>query len=327
MSTLSSIFKAIEPHPRKHFKDKAIAVGLALLVWVAVNAEEAVPEIFNPVAVEIVNLPTDLAIAGDYQREIRILVRGSQRDLGRLTTGQLSPTIDLSGAIAGENVFQILAEDLTNIPSGVQIESILPAQITIMLEDLLELEVPVSPVTSGEPSAGYQVVGKSTTPETTFVRGPRSAVEGLERVETATVDVRGYSESFSEVIALRTGNPFIELANDRVVEMQVDILEQTEPRQFEEVRVEVINAQYQVAVNPDVLGVILQGPPSQLAQIDVENLRLVIDAAELAPRAEDYLIAPTIDVGQEGLGEFIELLTTVPQRRINVHVYNQPARR
>ena len=97
--------------------------------------------------------------------------------------------------------------------------------------------------------------------------------------------------------------------------------------EIEAVPVEVINARYQVAINPDELTVFLLGPPSLLEQIDLETLRLVIDAAELAPRAEDYHLAPSIDFGQEGLADLIELVTTVPQREINVRVFNQPVRR
>ena len=326
MSTLGRLLKVIEPHPRRHFKDKAIAVGLALVVWVAVNAEETVLEIFGPVPVVIENLPADLAIAGDYRQAISIVARGSQRDLDNLTAGRLSPRIDLVAAVAGENVFRILAENL-NLPSGVQIERIDPEEIVIVLEDWLEKEVSISPVTSGEPAAGYEVAGKSTDPEMTWISGPRSAVDALEHVETATVDVRGRDQSFSQLVTLVPGNPLIELAAEREVRMRINILERPETMEFEAVPVEVINARYQVAINPAELAVFLLGPPSLLGQIDLETLRLVIDAAELAPRAEDYLLAPSIDFGQEGLGDLIELVTTVPQREINVRVFNQPVRR
>ena len=105
MSVFRRIFKAIDPRPDKHLKDKTIAVGLALLVWVAVNVEEAVPEIFDPVPVVLENLPSDLAIAGDYTQTISVRARGSQRDLGNLTQGRLSPRIDLSAASGGEECF------------------------------------------------------------------------------------------------------------------------------------------------------------------------------------------------------------------------------
>lgn len=325
MSVFRRIFKAIDPRPDKHLKDKAIAVGLALLVWVAVNVEEAVPEIFDPVPVVLENLPSDLAIAGDYTQTISVRARGSQRDLGNLTQGRLSPRIDLSAASGGENVFQILPESL-NVPSGVQIERIDPAEITIVLEDSLEKDVVISPVTSGEPAAGYEIVGRSTEPEMTRISGPRSVVEAVERIETSTVDVRGRSESFTQVVTLLSGNTLLELREGREVNLQVDILEQPVTVQFPDVPVEVINAQYRVDVNPDDLDAFLRGPQSLLDQIDLERLRLVIDAAELAPQAEDYLIAPSIVFAQEGFGELIELVTTTPQRQVNVHVYEQRAR-
>ncbi len=325
MSAFRRIFKTIDPRPDKHLKDKAIAVGLALLVWVAVNVEEAVPEIFDPVPVVLENLPSNLAIAGDYTQTISVRARGSQRDLVNLTQGRLSPRIDLSAASRGENVFQILPENL-NVPSGVQIERIDPAEIAIVLEDSLEKDVVISPVTSGEPAAGYEIVGRSTEPEMTRISGPRSVVEAIERIETSTVDVRDRNESFTQVVTLLSVNTLLELREGREVNLQVDILEEKVTIEFEEVPVEVINAQYQVAVNPDHLTVFLQGSPSLLEQIDRELLRLVIDAAELAPQAEDYLIAPSIDFAQEGFAELIKLVTTYPQRQINVHVFDQRAR-
>ncbi len=325
MSVFRRIHKAIDPRPDKHLKDKTIAVGLALLVWVAVNVEEAVPAIFDPVPVVLENMPPDLAIAGDYTQTISVRARGSQRDLSNLTQGRLSPRIDLTAATGGQHVFQIIPEDL-NVPSGVQIERIDPSEITIVFEDSLEKYVEISPAISGEPAVGYEIVGRSTEPEMARVSGPRSLVEAIERIETSTVDVGGRDESFTQVVTLLSGNTLLELRDGREVNLQVDILEQPVTIEFEEVPVEVINAQYQVAVNPDHLTVFLRGPPSLLEQIDLEILRLVIDAAELAPQAEDYLIAPSIDFAQEEFGELIELVTTYPQRQINVHVFDQRSR-
>ena len=323
---LGSILKVIDPHPRTHFKDKAIAAGLALMVWVAVSPQDTVLGIVNPVPVELENTPDHLAIAADYEDEISILVRGPQRDLDNLRPGTLSPRLDLEGAVAGENVFEILPEQL-DVRRGVQIERIDPSRISIMLEEKLEKSVPISAVTSGEPAPGYVVVGRRTDPEVTVVSGPASAVEALERVETRVVDVRGLSEPFSQTVTLVLDNPFVELVEGRQVELWIDILEEAEDVEFDAVPVEVVNAQYQVVVNPDTLRVLLRGPPSLLAQIDADTLRLVIDAAELSPRDDDYRIAPTIDFGQDGLADLVRLVTTYPQREINVRVFNQPARR
>ena len=128
MSTWRRVLTVIEPHPGEHFKDKAMAVGLAFLMWLAVNAEDAGLQIFQNVPVATINLSTNLAVAGDWQDTIEIRVSGSTRDLRDLAPGQLSPVIDLAGATQGPNVFSLFADDITT-PRGVQVAQITPGQI------------------------------------------------------------------------------------------------------------------------------------------------------------------------------------------------------
>jgi len=325
VSTLRRIIRAIEPHPGEHFKDKLIAVGLALVVWFAVNNEETLPGFFQAVPVRLVNLPGDLARAADLQYTLTVEVNGSRRDLERVSPGLLSPQIDLSNAVAGDNIYQILADDLRP-PAGVSVIQIIPSSINIQLETRQEKSVRVAAVTSGEPAPGYEVVGRSTDPETALVSGPRSLLEALEQVLTSTVDLSGKTEPFTQTVTLRPGS-LIELPQQRTVELRIDIVERAINAQFDDIEVVVINNRFQVAVNPQVLGVVLSGPPSVLAELDVAQMRMVIDAAELEPLADDYRIEPTVEFDQIALGERVEVVALYPQRRINVHVYQQPARR
>ncbi len=324
MSTLRRIIRAVEPHPGEHFKDKLIAVGLALVVWFAVNNEETLPGFFQAVPVRLVNLPDDLARAADLQYTLTVEVDGSRRDLERVSPGLLSPQIDLSNAVAGDNIYQILADDLRP-PAGVSVIQIIPSSINIQLETRQEKSVRVAAVTSGEPAPGYEVVGRSTDPETALVSGPRSLLEALEQILTSTVDLSGKTEPFTQMVTLRPGS-LIGLPQQRTVELRIDIVERAINEQFDDIAVVVINNRFQVTVNPQVLGVVLSGPPSVLAALDVAQMRVVIDAAELEPLANDYLIEPTVEFDQIALGARVEVVALYPQRRINVHVFQQPAR-
>jgi hypothetical protein len=325
MSVVRRILRTIEPHPGEHFKDKAIAVGLALMLWLAVNAEETVLQIFQAVPVEVANLPQGLAIAEPWDDVVTVRARGSQGDLRDLTAGLLSQTIDLSDAVVGDNFYSLLDDDRA-APRGIQIESVDPAQIRIVLEERIQKEVPVSAVTSGEPAPGFEVVGRRTEPDTVIVAGPRSAVVGMERVPTTAVDLSGRREAFQQAVTLVAGNPFVELPRARTVQLFIDVVEQALSQQFDGVGVEVINNAFRVTVNPDQLSVVLSAPSSVLEQVELENLRMVIDADGLEPRREDYLLEPQVEFGREGLSELIEVIAILPQRRINVHVYDQPGR-
>jgi len=325
VNTLRRAVRFIEPHPGEHFKDKAIAVGLAFMVWFAVNTAETGLEIFQAVPVEVINLPPDLVFADDYVDTLNVRASGSVRDLADITPGRLSPVIDLSNAGAGDNIYQILPEDL-GAPNGVLIERIEPPEIRITLEHRDEKYVPVSAVTSGEPAAGYEVVGRASNPETALIAGPRSLVAAQERIATSTVDVSGRRESFTQTVTLDPGNRLIELPGQRTVELRIDIVEQATTEQFDAIQVVVVNNRFRVDVNPTELSVVLSGPQSVLMQIDVEQMRMVIDAAELEPRAQDYLLEPRVEFARAGLGDLVEVVALYPQRRINVHVYDQPGR-
>jgi len=325
VSRLRRLIRAIEPHPGEHFKDKLIAVGLALVVWFGVNNSETVQQVFQAIPVGTVNLPEHLAFAGDVEDRLTVWLNGSEFDLDGVSLGRLSPEIDLSNAVAGENIYQLLPEDLRT-PAGVSVTRIDPASITIQLEIKEEKEVRVAAVTSGEPAPGYEVVGRSTDPETALISGPRSLVAALEQILTSTVDLSGKREPFTQTVTLVSGSPLIELPPQRTVELRIEIIEQPSNQQFDGIEVVVINNRFQVAVNPQVLGVVLSGPPSVLAELDVAQIRMVIDAAELEPRADDYLIAPTVEFEQVALGERVEVEALYPQRRVNVHVFQQPAR-
>ncbi len=325
MSIARRILRTIEPHPGEHFKDKAIAVGLALMLWLAVNAEETVLQIFQAVPVDVANLPAGLAIAEPWDDVATVWARGSQGDLRDLTAGLLSQTIDLSDAVVGDNFYTLLDGDRA-APRGIQIERVDPPQIRIVLEERMEREVPVSAMTSGEPATGFQVVGRRTDPETVTVAGPRSAIFAMERVTTTAVDVSGRRESFQQAVTLVSGNPFIELPQPRTVQLSIDIVEQALSDQFDGVPVEVVNNEYRVTVNPDVLSVVLSAPPSVLEQVDVGRMRMVVDVEGLEPRREDYLLEPQVEFEQEGLVDLVEVIAILPQRRINVHVYDQPGR-
>jgi len=327
MSTLARVLRAIEPHPGEHFKDKIIAVSLAFLVWFAVNSEESTLYDLQDVPVRLVNLPDNLALAADFQDTLAIRVSGVERDLGRLrgAPGLLSPEIDLSDARAGENIFPIDDREM-NVPGGVSIISVEPPQVRILLEAREQKLVEVSPVISGEPVAGYEVVGRSTVPESVLVSGPRSAVDALERVETAVVNISNRSETFTETVPLSLNNRLLQLPQQRNVQLHVDIAEQPINEQFDDVEVVVINNRYRVAVNPQQLGVVLSGPPSVLNTLDATQIQLVIDAAELEPSPDDYHIEPTVRFSDPEVGDTVQVVALYNQRVIDVHVYQQPSR-
>lgn len=317
--------RAIEPYPRENFRLKAIALLMALLLWVGVNSVDSELQVIVDVPVELVNLPDELAIADEWQGTIDVRLRGSAQRFRDIRAGQIGPRIDLSHASAGENIIPLSAEDL-RIPLGTEVESIVPRDIRVVLEERVVAAVPISSVVEGEPATGYEVTGKILDPSTAWVSGPRSRVDALDHVQTQMVNVAGREDSFTQVVALRSGDDFIELTSDREAELTIVIHEKAINMQVDGVPVAVINSDFRVDINPEEIGVVISGPPSILEGITIENFVVEIDAAGLNPRADDYFIEPSISFRPDSLAETLNVIALTPQRRINVHVYPTPGR-
>jgi len=299
---------------------------LALLLWVGVNSVESELQIIPDVPVELVNLPDELAIADEWQGTIDVRLRGAAQRFRDIRAGQIGPRIDLSDASAGENIISLSAEDL-RVPLGTQVESIVPRDIRVVLEERVVAAIPISSVVEGEPADGYEVTDKILNPPTAWVSGPRSLVDNLDHVQTQMVNVAGRRDSFTQVVALRSGDQFIDLTSDSEAELTIVIRERAINMQYDGVPVSVVNSEFRVDINPQEIGVVISGPPSVLADFTVENLVVEIDAAGLDPRADDYLIEPRISFRPENLAESLSIIALTPQRRINVHVYPTPAQR
>ncbi len=320
------VIRAIEPYPRENFRLKAIALLLALLMWVGVNSVESELQIIPDVPVEIVNLPDELAVANEWTGTIDVRLRGSAQRFRDIRAGQIGPRIDLSDANAGENIIALSADDL-RVPLGTEVESIVPRDITVVLEERVVAAIPISSVVEGEPAPGYEVAGKILDPSTAWVSGPRSRVDRLDHVQTQMVNVAGRRDSFTQVVALRSGDPFVDLTSDREAELTIVINERAISMQYDGVPVAVVNSEFRVDINPQEIGVVVSGPPSILENLTIENLVVEIDATGLDPRADDYLIEPQINFRPESLAESLSVIALTPQRRINVHVYPTPAQR
>lgn len=315
------VLLAVEPYPREHFKLKLVALGLALLLWASLNTGELIPFGMQSSPIELLNIPPDLALASEVPETVEVTLRGRRARMGDLTSADVRVRIDLSDAHAGTNIVP-LGPDNVRIPSEFNLERVQPAELEIVLDEEIERVRPILSVIEGEPAAGYEVATRRLQPESARVRGPRSHVEALEELRTEAVNISGRTETFSQQVALQADSAFVDLVEEREVQLTVGIREISGVREFMGLPVEVVNSSFRVRVNPDTIGVRLRGPPSVLDELTVEDLRAVIDASDLQPREEDYLIAPQIRFEAADLTEALELVAILPQQRLNVHVYD-----
>ena len=321
MSPISAAWANLRPFDNVPLK--LISLAMALALW-GIVPDADVPHVVSSVPVQLQNVPSDLALLDPGLLAVEVTVRGMPARTRDLTPGQLSPHIDMFGAVVGDNVITLSAGDI-NRPFGVSIDRIDPSQLRIHLDEKARVQLPINVVVEGSPAAGFDIGDKIVEPTTVSVIGPGSRVAELTSVSTEIVNVTGRRQSVTREVAVLTDDPLVTVDERDRVMMTIVITESAVPRRLDGIAVEVVEDEYRVVVNPGEVGVVLRGPPSLLDGLGPADIIARLDVSDLVPRAEDYRVEAQIEFADKSLSDRIEIMAITPQSRIDVHVYDQPA--
>jgi len=303
---------------------KGFALVLAIGLW-SVVPDPSILHIVPGVPVQPSGLPGELALSEAVDVTLDVSVRGSVLRTRDLRPGELSPVIDMFDMFEGENTV-LLTADMINVPFGVTVESIEPSQLTITLERRVRRDLPVNVVVEGSPHGDYQIYDKLVEPDTVPVSGPASRMEALTAIATEKVGVTGRQESLVRTVRVIPEDPTLRLEGASQVQVTVAIEERPITFRMQGIEVTVINAASRVVVNPAIIGLVLQGPASVLANLTPGDFIATIDVEGLPPQAADYRIEPLIRLESAELASRVQVLAITPQNRLDVHVFAEPRR-
>ncbi|WP_192868137.1 CdaR family protein [Calderihabitans maritimus] len=162
---------------------KIISVFLALLLWLYVT-EEQHPNMDNVINVplEVRGLASGLVIE-DKPASVKVRVQGREELVANLTSRDLQAYVETSHMSAGEVVLPVQV----SVPQGVQLVSITPRQVTISIDKISEVQLPVTLNISGGAASGYHLLEPVLKPSEVIVKGPRKL---LEQIGGVFVEVR-----------------------------------------------------------------------------------------------------------------------------------------
>jgi YbbR domain-containing protein len=172
---------------------KLVSVLLAVLLWVYVVGVRG-PDTTKSIEAQVmaVNIPQGYVVAGSLPT-VSVTLRGPMSTLWNLTSGYVTPTIDLRGRTDGSLIMsvQVQVVGLT----GVTVEGIDPKDVNVQLEQLRTVTVPVHAEVSGTLPQGLVLGVLRVEPTSIEVSGPGSLVNqvkeaalevALDKVGTAT---------------------------------------------------------------------------------------------------------------------------------------------
>ena len=178
----------LRPRHPLHFM---VALIAAILLWygLAGQQDQNISVRGVKAALTLVNMPRDLVLMSSVPDTISLQLRGPlTKSLG--AAAGLEVYLDLADARPGTSVFTIDAAGIS-LPSDVEVVSIEPADITLELDRLISVNLPIQPNLEGVPAPGFTTGEVRTSPIRVNVQGPESTLADLELVETTPVSVEG----------------------------------------------------------------------------------------------------------------------------------------
>jgi YbbR domain-containing protein len=298
---------------RRNLGLRAIALLLAITLWVFVNAGQRGALVPMRVAVSYRGLPAGLVIVNQRPDFVQIEVRGPRTLLSLLDPDRLTLRLDLSAVTMGQAVFRI-GPEMFNVPRQTDVTRISPSQIVLDIDRTIDRQVPVRVNVQGLPAHGYGVESVKANPPSVTVRGPSRFVAHIDNVQTSPIEVNGAKADFEQPTQLIAPSERVTLEGPLTVQAAVEIGEVIANRVFHGLPVEVRDSAYKSKVEPLHIAVTVRGPVNQLSGLDLHS-SVYVTAEDAQPGAHDLRV-------QVDLPEGIQLVRANPDN-VRVRIYRE----
>lgn len=173
---------------RLNLRMAAVAVLLAVLIWmVGVYSPNTVTRRLV-VPIEIHNLPDDWAMESDVPTTAEVVVSGPEQLFVRLNPTDLAISIDASDP--EEGVYEVVfTEADLNLPAGINLDRVDPQVLQVEMQPLTSVTVPVAVRTAGMLPDSLLLVGLRAEPDSVPIMIPRDDASTQHQVYTQAVDL------------------------------------------------------------------------------------------------------------------------------------------
>jgi YbbR domain-containing protein len=259
---------------------KVLALLITAVLWLSVASRPISEITMYNVPIEFKNLPQDtfeLTVSRyDPPTEAaRVYIRGPRDVLDNIRASDLVAYVDLSDVQPGVRV-RNLQLDASRLPVSVVARVLEPRSLRVTLERTEEREVQVRPRIDGVPPEGYEVTGKTISPNTVRITGAASQVREINEVSTETVSLTDRRETFHELVTVDLANPNVNFKDEsaRKVMLTVFIGEVRKERTFDRVPIVINGASANVRFQPSHTRVVLVGARSAIEAMTVGDIKI-----------------------------------------------------
>jgi len=177
------------------FRQIAISFALAFLFWSTIIVAQG-EWVERPVTVPVEYSASgpDLALVGEREKEVQLVVGGTKSHIDAIDSTNMGLKIDLSQFKPGTQAYYITSENV-RLPKGVKLLEVIPSKLELTLASITEQWATVSPQLVGSLPSGFKTRSVSVIPEKVRVLAPKPE-KGKKDLSVTTTPI--YLESISE---------------------------------------------------------------------------------------------------------------------------------
>jgi YbbR domain-containing protein len=249
------------------------------------------------VVVEHDQAPEGLELGEIAVQPSRVEVAGPASVIERVVTARASVIIQPSGIDVDQDINLVPIDELGEAVGQVDVEP-RAAHVTIpVFSDRESRTLPVNPVISGEPAAGFEVAAVTVEPLTILVEGDADQLAELVRVDTALIPLAGVSSD--RVVTVELDLPTGVLAvGDDLVNVSIELRPVTATRTFSAgVRLIGAGRGLSYSVDVDRLLVTIGGSVADLDRLSGSALVADLDVSGLEPGTETVPVTFQLPTG------------------------------
>lgn len=195
---------------------KLFSFLIALVLWLTLIPDDKIfDEKMLSVPLNVHNIPSGMTLVESPPTTLNVIIRAPKRLIDQFTSANVNVVLDLREARIDQRDYT-LNTNMVRAPEGAEIKEIIPMQVKLKLERIVEEILEVEPDIIGELPEGLGVAKIDVVPSRVRVRGPESKVNKDDKVRTTPVDISALTEPTEVEANLILPNPdFVRLATSR----------------------------------------------------------------------------------------------------------------
>jgi len=242
-------------------------------------------------------VPDGLTLGPTVVTPPTVTVSGAATLVDRVDAVRADVEIQSSGIDVNEDVQLVPIDKLGNALSPLDVTPA-TAHVTIaVFSDRQNRTLPVNPVITGQPAAGFEIASVTVVPSVALVAGDADQIAQLSRVDTAPISMTGVSDDETVRVALALPVGVVAVGDDSVT-VTIDIRPVTATRTFDAgLRLVGARSDLRYALSTDRVLVTIGGSTADLDRLSASTLVVDLDVTGLAAGSHDVPVSANLPTG------------------------------